>query len=105
MTLGKSSVPVNLHILDKEYVVACPEEERDTLMASAQYLNEKVKEVRNGGKVISTERLLVISALNIIHEYLHYKQEKEQHRDTFNNEIARLQKKIDMALLEVNNST
>ncbi|KHD05464.1 hypothetical protein PN36_04930 [Candidatus Thiomargarita nelsonii] len=104
MTLGKS-VQVNLHILEKDYVVACPEEERDTLMASAQYLNEKVKEVRDAGKVISTERMLVISALNIIHEYLHYKQEKEQYRDTFNHEIARLQEKIDMALLEINNST
>ena len=29
MTLGKS-VPINLQILDKDYVVACPEKERDT---------------------------------------------------------------------------
>jgi cell division protein ZapA len=103
MTLGKS-VPVNLHILDKDYVVACPEEERDTLMASALCLNEKVKEVRDGGKVVSTERMVVISALNIVHEYLHYKQQKEQEIHILNNEIARLQEKIELALSDFNNS-
>jgi cell division protein ZapA len=104
MTLA-NPVPVNLHILEKDYVVACPEKERDTLMDSAQFLNERVKEVRDGGKVVSTERMVVISALNIIHEYLHYKQEKEQEIDTLNNEMVRLHEKIDTALLKLDNSS
>lgn len=101
MNRGKP-VPVNLHILEKDYVVACPENERDTLMASAQYLKEKVKEVRDGGKVVSTERMVVISALNIIHEYLHYKEEKEKDIDTHNNEIVRLREKIEQSLSKIN---
>lgn len=95
------SVPVNLHILEKDYVVACPEEERDTLMASARFLKEKVQEVRDGGKVVSTERIVVISALNIIHEYLHYKQQNEHGSHNINSEIGRLQEKIDLALSEI----
>ena len=97
MTISKT-IPVNLRVLDKEYVVACPEEERDTLMASAQYLNKKVQEVREGGKVVSTERIVVISALNIIHEYLQYKQQRETQIDTAKNEITRLENKIELAL-------
>lgn len=97
------SVPVNLHILEKDYVVACPEEERETLMASAQYLNDKVKEVLGSGKVVSTERIVVISALNIIHEYLQYKQKDEKYEQTINNELARLQEKIGVALSQLNN--
>jgi cell division protein ZapA len=97
MTTSKT-IPVNLRVLDKEYVVACPEEERDTLMASAQYLNKKVQEVREGGKVVSTERIVVISALNIIHEYLQYKQQRETQVDTAKNEITRLENKIELAL-------
>lgn len=100
MNSGKS-VPVNLRILEKDYVVACPEEERDTLMASAQYLNKKVKEVREGGKVVSTERMVVVSALNIIHEYFQYKQQKEHDVTTINHEIGRLQEKIELALSEI----
>ncbi|MDM8560244.1 cell division protein ZapA [Candidatus Parabeggiatoa sp. HSG14] len=100
MNRGKS-VPVNLRILEKDYVVACPEEERETLMASAQYLNQKVQEVREGGKVVSTERMVVVSALNIIHEYLQYKQQKENDNFTVNSEIGLLEEKIDLALSEI----
>jgi cell division protein ZapA len=95
---ASKTIPVNLRVLDKDYVVACPEEERDTLMASAQYLNKKVQEVREGGKVVSTERMVVISALNIIHEYLQYKQQRENHIGIAQNEIIRLENKIELAL-------
>ncbi|RKZ38204.1 MAG: cell division protein ZapA [Gammaproteobacteria bacterium] len=100
MNLGKS-IPVNLHILGKDYVVACPEEERDTLMDSAQYFNEKVQEVREGGKVVSTERIVVVSALNIIHEYLQYQQQQENDRLMFGDEIGEMEKKIKLALSEI----
>jgi cell division protein ZapA len=92
------TIPVNLRVLDKDYVVACPEEERETLMASAHYLNEKVKQVREGGKVVSSERMVVVSALNIIHEYFQYKQETEEYVNTLNNKIALLEEKITLAL-------
>ncbi|MCK5717015.1 MAG: cell division protein ZapA [Thiomargarita sp.] len=99
MNRGKT---VNLHIIDKDYVVACPTEEQDTLIAAAQHLNDKIKEVREGGsKVVSPERMVVISALNIIHEYLHYKQKKEQEIVTFSNEVDRLQQKIEFTLSEI----
>ncbi len=97
------SVPINLHILEKDYVVACPENERETLIASAQFLNDKLKEVRGSGKVVSTERIVVISALNIIHEYLQYKQKDEQYEQTINNELVRLQEKIGVTLSQLNN--
>jgi len=101
MNRGKS-IPVNLHILERDYVVACPEEERDTLITSAQYLNEKVQEVREGGKVVNTERMVVVSTLNIIHEYLQYKKQKEEDMQSLNQEVERLQNKIALALSEIN---
>jgi len=100
MNHGKP-IPINLHILEKDYVIACPEEERETLIASAQYLNRKVQEVRDGGKVVSTERIVVVSALNIIHEYLQYKQQKENEIRTFDEESTRLQNKIELALSNI----
>jgi cell division protein ZapA len=94
-------IPLNLRVLDKDYVVACPEEEREMLMASAQYLNQKVQEVREGGKVVSTERLVVVSALNIIHEYFQYKQQQQANITTLNSDIARLEAKIALALSSI----
>lgn len=90
--------PVTLHILDKDYVVACPETESADLRASADYLSRKMKEIRETGKVVGTERLLVMTALNVVHELLHYKQEKDSYTDNMGSEIKRLENKIEFAL-------
>jgi cell division protein ZapA len=101
MNNGKS-LPVNLRIIDKDYVVACPEQERDTLLASAQYLNDKIREIREGGKLANSERIVVISALNIIHEFFQYKQNKETELQQLNAQIINLQEKIALALTNFN---
>jgi cell division protein ZapA len=96
--MSAKPIPVTLRILDRDYVVACPEDEKETLIASAKYLNQKVQEVREGGKVVSTERMVVVSALNIIHEYLQYKQQQETQTRLLNSQMQGLQDKIELAL-------
>lgn len=94
-------VQVKLRILDKDYVLACPEEERESLLAAAYYLNQKVQEVREGGKVVSNERIIAISALNIVHEYFQYKQQQETDSQVIDKEISHLQEKIALELSRV----
>lgn len=65
---GMTSVAVR--ILDKEYQVACPEEERAALLASAEMLNRRMKEIRDSGKVVGLDRMAVMVALNLSHELL-----------------------------------
>ena len=50
---------VSITILDKEYMVACPQEEREDLLMSARYLDQRMKETRDNGKVLGTERMAV----------------------------------------------
>jgi len=59
---------IKIHILDKEYLVACPEEEKDALLASAKHLSEKMSEIRGSGKVVGMDRIAVMAGLNIAHE-------------------------------------
>lgn len=61
---------LKVHILDKEYMVACPEEEVDALKASAQHLNDTMTEIREQGKVVGIDRIAVMAGLNIAHEAL-----------------------------------
>lgn len=61
---------VTVRILDKEYQVACPDEERDMLMESAELLNRKMQEIRTAGKVVGLDRIAVMAALNLSHEIL-----------------------------------
>ena len=89
---------VSIHILDKEYRVSCPPEEQEGLLRSASYLNKKMKEIRDSGKVIGTDRIAVMAALNISHELLKAGSENEFHSTTLGGRIRSLQNKIDAAL-------
>ena len=62
--------PINISILDKDYKVACPVGEQPALLASAKYLDSKMREVRDSGSIIGSERIAVITALNIANELL-----------------------------------
>ena len=65
--------PITLTIMDKDYVVGCTEEEHAALMASVEFLNTKLREQRESGKVIGNERVAVMAALNIANELLSIK--------------------------------
>ncbi|MEO8308182.1 MAG: cell division protein ZapA [Pseudomonadota bacterium] len=60
--------PVSILILDKEYLIACPPEEREDLLAAAVYLNARLREIREGGKVIGAERQVMMAALNMAND-------------------------------------
>lgn len=96
----EKTAPMSLRILDKEYVLACPEEERDILLAAAEFLNGKIKQVREGGKVVGNERIIAVSALNIAHEYLQYKQAQESQKYDAH-QISELQNKIELAINKI----
>ena len=68
-----SNETVFVKILDKEYQVACPREERQALIESAQLLDERMKAIRGSGAVIGLERIAVMAALNLSHELLQAK--------------------------------
>ena len=61
---------VTVKILEKEYQVACPEEQEAELVVSAKYLDKQMRSIRDTGKVIGLERIAVMAALNISHELL-----------------------------------
>jgi cell division protein ZapA len=89
---------VKVQILDKEYMVACPDNERDELRASADHLNVKMREIRDHGKVIGTDRMAVMAALNISHDLIQTKGREPQHSPVVSARIRALQDKIDAAL-------
>ena len=57
-------------IMGRDFRVACPEEEQAGLLEAVDYLNKKMLEIRDAGKVIGLERIAIMAALNIAHEYL-----------------------------------
>jgi len=88
---------VTVNILGKEFMVACSEDERAALMASATYLDKKMREIQTSGKVMGTERTAIMAALNIAHDLLELRGRGGMPADTAQ-KIKFLQNKIDAAL-------
>lgn len=61
---------LTVNIFGKEFMISCPADEREPLLAAAAYLDQKMHEIHDTGKVIGTERTAVMAALNITHELL-----------------------------------
>jgi len=93
-----NSQAVNINILGKEYLIACAQDERADLLASASYLDRKMREIRDAGKVIGTDRIAVMAALNIAHELLHNKGDIVTSNPEVEGRIRNIQEKIEEAL-------
>ena len=92
------SKPVPVSILDKEYLITCPEDEREQLHAVVDFVNEKLEEVKSSGSVIGTERIVIMATLNIANELFAYKLKNRNYTESVDSVVKRLQTKIDGVL-------
>jgi cell division protein ZapA len=89
---------VSIHILGKQYRVSCPADERQSLLNAASYVDGKMREIRDRGKVIGAERIAIMAALNIAHDLLRFKTQGEDQARLTTRQIQVLQEKIEAAL-------
>lgn len=89
---------VTVRILEKEYFVACPSGERDDLLESAAFLNARMREIRDAGKIVGLERVAVMAALNIVNEYLKLRERNAGVQEDFGQRIKVLRERVETAL-------
>ncbi|WP_437879455.1 cell division protein ZapA [Pseudomonas sp. LRF_L74] len=89
---------VTLQILDKEYCISCPADQRSNLESAARYLDGKMREIRSGGKVIGADRIAVMAALNITHDLLHKQQRLDKEVNSTRERVRDLIDQVDDAL-------
>ena len=89
---------VSVRILEKEYHVACPAEERAALLDSAEYLNRKMREIRDSGKVVGLDRIAVMAALNLAHEFLKTKDRETKLDSGVGTRVRALRERVEGAL-------
>jgi cell division protein ZapA len=61
---------VEVNIMGREFTIACPPEEREGLLSAVSYLDKKMCDIRDAGKLIGVERIAMMAALNLAHELL-----------------------------------
>lgn len=84
MSAEPNFLDVNIH--GREYRVACPPGEREALEAAVAFVDGRMVEVAQKTKNASAERVAVMVALNIAHEFLSY---RESHKEGFDTAAAR----------------
>ena len=98
--MSDKQTTVSVKILEKEYQVACPEDEVDALTASARYLDRQMADIRGTGKVFGMDRIAVMAALNIAHELLSNRGRAEAVSGLAEDNIHRLVDRISSTLAE-----
>jgi cell division protein ZapA len=89
---------VSVRILEKEYQVACPANERTDLLDSAEMLNEKMREIRDSGKVVGLDRIAVMAALNMANELLRTRAKDEELETSLGPRLRVLNERVDTIL-------
>lgn len=88
---------VDVTILGREFTVSCTDEERQGLMDAVSYLDSKMHEIRDSGKVVGIERIAIMTALNLSHELLNTKTGDVDIGD-YKRRISLMQNQIDEAI-------
>ena len=89
---------VSVRIMDKEYVVACPYDERSALLDAAEFLNARMREIRESGKVVGLDRIAVMAALNLAHELLKGKDRESKLDSGVGHRVRALRERVEGAL-------
>ncbi len=89
---------VSVRIMEKEYVVACPYEERSALLDAAEFLNGRMRDVRDSGKVVGHDRIAVITALNLAHEFLKGRDRESKLDSGVGQRVRALRERVEGAL-------
>lgn len=90
--------PVSVRILDKEYQIACPPSEHADLIRCADMLNERMREIRDKGKVIGLERVAVMAALNISHDLLRASTKDDKIDDEVGDRLKSMRRQVEAVL-------
>jgi cell division protein ZapA len=100
--VNSNRLPVTVSILDKEYRISCLPEERESLLQAAAYVDGQMREIRQAGRIIGSERIAVMTALNIANDLLLSQKTKDEGTENITRRIKNLQDKIELALNTTN---
>src|ERR1700722_4747823 len=96
--MSDNQARVSVRILEKEYHITCPIEERSDLLDSAEFLNTKMREIRDSGKVVGLDRIAVIAALNMANELIRFRNRDSNLDSDVGGRLRILRERVESAL-------
>ena len=93
-----TSEPISVEILDREYQFACSPDEANALRDAAVYLDERMRSIKDAGRLMALERIAVMTALNLSDEILRLQKHEKKRQETLDSRIRMLADELDDAL-------
>ena len=90
--------PLSVRILEKEYMVACAPEERTELLDSAEFLNSRMREIRDSGKIVGLDRIAVMAALNLAHEVMQLRARESDGVQEIGHRLKSMRERVETSL-------
>lgn len=96
--MSEAIAHVTIRILDKDFHVTCPAEEEQDLLASAEFVHRKMRDIKDSGKVIGLDRVAVMVALNLANELLRLRGRDRELKNIVDLRIRSMRERLDAAL-------
>ena len=98
--MAESPKTIEISILGRSYKIACEDGERDALLEAVAFLDGKMGDIKKAGKVSGTDRIAVMAALNIAHEFLTMKLGNGFDIGQAKRRISQIEAKLDAAIAQ-----
>ncbi|MDE0789084.1 MAG: cell division protein ZapA [Woeseiaceae bacterium] len=96
--MTEKNAQVSVRILDKEYQVACPANERTNLLDSAEILNDKMREIHDSGRIVGLDRIAVMAALNMANDLIHASARDQELEGSISDRLKTISDRVDHVL-------
>lgn len=95
--MAGSKKGIKVHIMQREFTIACRDDEAEGVLAAAQYLDEQMQAIASNNQALGADRCAIMAALNISHELLEARKDVGDGSEA-NARIEKLHDQIDGAM-------
>lgn len=93
--MSEANEAVTIHILDREYTVGVEPGERDSLMAAARLLEQRMRDARGANRMTAIDRVAVLAALNMAHELQQLRDQSARREKELGRALDAIDRKLD----------
>ena len=97
---ASAAEPVNVRILEKDYLIACPPEEHEDLLRAATLLEGRLKKAKESARGMGSERWLIMAALNMANELAKLQVREERSSREMGTRVRQMRERVERALVQ-----
>ena len=96
-----SSEQISITSMGRGLNIGSPPEQKATLLQAVDMLNQKIDAIKQGGRIIETDKIAIMAALNVVHDLLKMSMKDDLAIGEFERKITDMAAVCDKALAKL----